>query len=178
MKSRILGIVIIAVVLISTSAIAQKSEQQRPLRDRGETQFQRNREMNPRIQRTPFFTEEQQEAMKEIRLESASEIKPLRNKLNELEAHQKTLSTADKADMKAINKNIEEIGEIKTEIAKIQAKQKQSIRSLLTKEQLLSFDNNRENRFGNRNSRLEARRPDMNRMGRMNRPERPGRNQF
>ena len=175
MKRKIFGIVIVVLVVFSTSAIAQRSEQQRPVRERGEAQLQRNRQMNPRLQRAPLFTEEQQEAMKEIRLESAKEIKPLRNKLNELEARQKTLSTADKADMKAINNNIEEIGKVKTEIAKIQAKHKQDVRSLLTEEQLLSFDSTRENRFGTRTGRPDVRRPDMNKM---KRPERPGRNRL
>ena len=170
MKRRILGMVIIAVVLISTTAIAQRPEPGRVLGNRGEAQMQRNRNMNPRVQRTPFFSEEQQEAIKNLRLETAKEMKPLRNKLNEMEAHQKTLTTADKADLNAIYKNLEEIGEVKTDIAKIQAKERQNIRSLLTEEQLLSFDHSQGMRFDG-----EVRRPAMNRM---NQPERPGRRQF
>jgi Spy/CpxP family protein refolding chaperone len=175
MKRKNLGIAIVAVILISASAFAQRPEQGRDLGNRGEMQFQRNRDMNPRVERMQFFTEEQQEAMKELRLETAKEIKPLRNKLNELEARQKTLTTADEADLKAINKNIEEMGEVKTEIAKIQAKQHQDIRSLLTEEQLLSFDSSRGKSFGIRNGRTEIRRPDMNIR---KAPERPNRNRF
>ena len=63
------------------------------------------------------------ETIKKIRLETGKEVKPLQNKLNEMEARQHTLTTADKTDMNAINKNIEEMGKIKIEIAKIQAKQ-------------------------------------------------------
>jgi Spy/CpxP family protein refolding chaperone len=87
-----------------------------------------------------------------------------------MEAHQKTLSTADKADMNAIYKNIEEIGEVKTEIAKVQAKEHQDVRNLLTEEQLLSFDNSRGKRFQG-----DMRRTGMNRM---NQPERFGRRPF
>ena len=171
MKRKLFVIVIIATILISTSAIAQqRPERGRAFENRGETQLQRNREVNPRVQRAPLFTDEQQESIKNIRLETAKEVKPLRNKLNELAARQKTLTTAEKADMKAINKNIEEIGDVKTEIAKIQEKERQDIRSLLTEEQLLSFDNSRGNRPGS-----EMRRPGMNRM---NQPERFGRRPF
>ncbi len=171
MKSKIFGIVVIAVILISTSALAQRPNQgpdQRPaFGNRGEGQVQQNREMHPRFQGMQFFTDEQREAIKKIRLATAKEMKPLRNKLNEMEAHQKTLATADKADMNAIYKNIEEIGKVKTDIAKVQAKERQDIRALLTDEQLLSFDNSRRNHFGG-----EMRRPGMNRM---NQTERPGR---
>ena len=170
MKSKILGIVVIAVVLISTSALAQNQVQKPNFGNRGERQVRQNRAMNPRIQRMNFFTEEQQEAIKKIRLETAKETKPLRNKLGEMEAHQNTLATADKADMKAIDKNIEDIGEVKIEIAKIQAKERQDIRSLLTEEQLLRFDNMHGNHF-----RSEMHRPGMNRM---NPPERPERGHF
>ncbi|MBN2636376.1 MAG: Spy/CpxP family protein refolding chaperone [Prolixibacteraceae bacterium] len=175
MKRRVLGITIVAVVLITTSAFAQRTEQGRTLGNRGEIQFQRNGDMNQRAERMQFFTDEQQEAIKNIRLETAKEIKPLRNQLNELEARQKTLTTADKADMKAINNNIEEMGKVKTEIAKIQAKQQQDIRSLLTEEQLLRFDNSGERSFGNRSSRPEIGRSAMNR-GQM--PGRFNRNRF
>jgi Spy/CpxP family protein refolding chaperone len=167
MKRKFFGIVILAVVLISTSAMAQRPQQEGTMGNKGETQMQRNRDMNPRAQRMQMFTEEQQEAIKELRLETAKGMKPLRNKLNEMEARQKTLSTADDVDLKAIYKNIEEIGEVKTEIAKIQAKERQDVRKLLTEEQLLSFDGSR-----GQGMRGEMRRPAMNRSdnnGRMDR---------
>ena len=170
MKRKISGIVLIATVLISTIALAQKPQSGREPGNRGETQLRFNRDMNQRGQRMPIFTEEQQEAIKNIRLETAKKLKPLQNKLNEMEAHQKTLSTADKADMNAIYKNIEEIGEVKTEITKVQAKEHQDVRNLLTEEQLLSFDNSRGKRFQG-----DMRRTGMNRM---NQPERFGRRPF
>ena len=159
MKRRILGIVLIATVLISTIAFAQRPQSGREPGNRGETQLRFSRDMNPRAQRMQLFTEEQQEAIKNIRLETAKKLKPLQNKLSELEAHQKTLTTADKADMNAIYKNIEEIGGVKTEIAKVQAKERQDVRNLLTEEQLLSFDNSRGKRFQG-----DMRRQGMNRM--------------
>jgi len=136
MKIRILTLALVA--LFATSAAwAQKPE-------RG----QRNPEQKDRMprheqmaeRRGNFFTEEQQEQIKTIRLETAKEMQPLRNQLNELEARQQTLSTAEKADMNAIYKNIDKISEVRADIQKLMAKQRQDIRSLLNEEQKLKFD--------------------------------------
>lgn len=136
MKIRILTFAMVA--LFATSATwAQKPE-------RG----QRNPEQRDRMQRheqmverkSNFFTEEQQEQIKTIRLETAKEIQPLRNQLNELQARQKTLSTAEKADMNAINNNIDKMSDVRADIQKLMAKQHQEIRSLLNDEQKLKFD--------------------------------------
>jgi Spy/CpxP family protein refolding chaperone len=78
--------------------------------------------------------------MKKIRLETAKEVKPLKNELRELQAHQQSLVTADNADMKAIYKNIDKMSDVKTNLAKIMAKQTQEVRSLLTDEQRLKMD--------------------------------------
>ena len=86
------------------------------------------------------FTDEQKTKMKEIRLAAYKEIKPLQNQLGELQAKERTLTTADKADMNAINANIEDIAKVKVKIAKIEAANLQQIRSLLTDEQKIKFD--------------------------------------
>ena len=106
----------------------------------------KNHQANLKPERQNFFTEEQKETMKKIHLETAKKVKPLKNELHELAAHQKTLTTSDNADLKAINKNIDKMSEVKTEIAKIMAKQHQEVRSLLNEEQLLKFDAMQENR--------------------------------
>jgi len=67
-------------------------------------------------------------------------IQPIQNELQEAEARQKTLTTAEKPDMGAINKNIEKIGQLKTDIAKIQAKQWIEMRAQLSDEQRMKFD--------------------------------------
>eukprot|EP00764_Aduncisulcus_paluster_P008136 gnl/Carplike_NY0171/2653_a3566_583.p1 GENE.gnl/Carplike_NY0171/2653_a3566_583~~gnl/Carplike_NY0171/2653_a3566_583.p1 ORF type:complete len:187 (+),score=13.32 gnl/Carplike_NY0171/2653_a3566_583:42-602(+) len=146
MKRKILGITVIAAVLISVVAYAQKGEPRKKFPQKDEMQMRPD--FGPRGQENHFFTEEQQETIKKIRLETAKEIKPLRNKLQEMEARQHTLTTAENADMNAIYKNIEEIAGVKTEIAKIQAEKHQEVRKLLTDEQLIKFDNFRERRFG------------------------------
>ena len=48
-------------------------------------------------------------------------------------AHQKTLMTAEKTDLAAINKNIEKIGGLKIEMAKIKAKNHLDLRAQLNR---------------------------------------------
>jgi Spy/CpxP family protein refolding chaperone len=86
------------------------------------------------------LTDAQKEAFKQSRLAMQKQILPLRNELGEAEARQKTLTTVDKPDMAAINKNIEKIGALKVEMAKIQAKHRMEMRAQLTDEQRIKFD--------------------------------------
>ncbi|MBV5311968.1 MAG: Spy/CpxP family protein refolding chaperone [Prolixibacteraceae bacterium] len=86
------------------------------------------------------LTDAQKEAFKQSMLAVQKQMQPLRNQLGEAEAHQKTLMTSEKPDWAAINKNIEKIGEIKTEIAKLQAKHHLEMRAQLNDEQRLKFD--------------------------------------
>jgi len=99
-------------------------------------------------QRTPLqflnLTDAQKETMKKSALEMHKKMQPVRNELGEAEARQKTLVTAEKPDIKAINKNIERIGELKVEIAKIAAAQRLEMRALLTEEQRMKLDMSRE----------------------------------
>jgi Spy/CpxP family protein refolding chaperone len=73
-------------------------------------------------------------------LATQKQIQPIRNELGEANARQKTLTTAEKPDLNAINKNIEKIGALKVEMAKIQAKHRLEMRAQLTDEQRLKFD--------------------------------------
>lgn len=138
MKTKILSILFIALFAISTPALAQKQTEKKRSPEQREMMMKRHKQMRERQQ--SFFTEEQKEAMKAMRLETVQAVKPLKNELNELNARQQTLITADKTDFNAINKNIDQISELKAEIMKIMAKQHQEVRAMLTEEQLVKFD--------------------------------------
>ncbi|WP_347839069.1 periplasmic heavy metal sensor [uncultured Draconibacterium sp.] len=139
MKTRILTLTLIAIFFLSFGAMAQKTENRKRLPQ--QRQMMADRTDKAREQFKDFFTEEQQEQMKELRLETAKKMQPLRNELNELEARQQTLSTAESADMKAIEKNIDQMAKIKADMQKIRARQHQEIRSMLSDEQRIKFDN-------------------------------------
>jgi Spy/CpxP family protein refolding chaperone len=86
------------------------------------------------------LTDVQKDAFKQSRLALQKQLQPLQNELGEAEAHQKTLMTTEKPDLTAINKNIEKIGGLKIEMAKLQAKNRLDMRAQLTEEQRQKFD--------------------------------------
>jgi Spy/CpxP family protein refolding chaperone len=145
MKTRILSLVLIAIFAISTTAMAQEQKTKKGDSEKKEMMMKKHRpDMKDRFDN--FFTEEQQEKMKELRLETAKQVKPLKNQLNELKAKEQTLTTADKADLNAIYKNIDKMSSIKADIMKIMAKQHQEVRAMLSEEQLIKFDMMKEKR--------------------------------
>ncbi len=86
------------------------------------------------------LTDAQKEVFKQGMLSLQKQLQPLRNEIGEAEAHQKTLVTAEKPDMGAIDKNIEKIGALRIEMAKIQTKNRLEMRAQLTEEQRQKFD--------------------------------------
>jgi Spy/CpxP family protein refolding chaperone len=88
----------------------------------------------------PDLTDVQKEQMQNLHLELLKAMKPLQNEIREKEAHLQTLQVADKVNMSEINKVIENIGQLRTKIMKLNAAHHQEIRSLLTEEQRVFFD--------------------------------------
>lgn len=87
------------------------------------------------------LTDVQKESFKTGMIATQKKLQPLKNELGELEARQRTLTTTDKPDFKAVNKNIEKIGELRVEMAKIQIQNRMEMRAQLNDEQRLKFDN-------------------------------------
>ena len=86
------------------------------------------------------LTDAQKEAFKQSRIAMQKQILPIRNELGEAMAHQKTLVTAESPDLAAINSNIEKIGALRVEMAKIQVNHRLDMRAQLTDEQRQKFD--------------------------------------
>lgn len=95
------------------------------------------------MMKIPGLTDEQKTAIQKLRLANQKEMQGLKNQLAENRAHYHTLMTADKPDMNAINKNIDEYSAIRTTMMKSQAAHIQDVRKLLTDEQRLVFDSHR-----------------------------------
>jgi len=138
MKAKILSIVLL--LSLSVAVYAQKTENG----PKGQMRGQNHALMMQNDKRGPAqglnLTDAQRDAFKQGRLELQKKLQPLRNELGEVKAHQKTLMTAEKPDVSAINKNLEKIGELRVEMAKIQTKQHLDMRAQLTDEQKLKFD--------------------------------------
>lgn len=86
------------------------------------------------------LTDEQQTALTTMRTEHMKQCQPLRNEMNEMRARMHTLQTADKADMKVINQQIELMSDKRTELMKLRATHRQQVRAMLTDDQRVIFD--------------------------------------
>ncbi len=90
------------------------------------------------------LTGEQQEEMMTLRVEQHKTMKPLRNKMAELKARERTLLSEEKVDMKAVNGIIDEQTELLNGMKKLQAQQKVKVKSILTDEQIMKMDQRRQ----------------------------------
>jgi Spy/CpxP family protein refolding chaperone len=93
------------------------------------------------------LTEAQQEKAEAIKFNMRKAALPIQNQLGENEAKMRTLTTAEDADIKAINKLIDENAELKADLAKLRAANHQEFRKMLTEEQRLKFDSQAQRRM-------------------------------
>jgi len=78
----------------------------------------------------PNLSEEQQAKMDELRTKHLKEVTPLRNELNEKRARLQTLESAEKIDINAINKTIDEIAQLRANIMKKGAAHRAEVSSI------------------------------------------------
>jgi len=86
------------------------------------------------------LTEEQQEAMKTLRADNYKAMKPLKNKMVELKARERTLLSEESVDLKAVNKIIDEQTDLSNKMKKIQVAHKVEVKEILTDEQIMKLD--------------------------------------
>ncbi|KPK62775.1 hypothetical protein AMJ83_09845 [candidate division WOR_3 bacterium SM23_42] len=131
-KPRHIVLLVAALLLVTGSAFAQPPGHGP---ERGERQHPREHGMM-----IPDLTEAQKEQMKELRVEHMKALQPLRNQMGEKKARLRTLSTSDKVNMTEINRVIDDIGKMQTQMMKLRAQHRQDVRKLLTDEQRVIFD--------------------------------------
>jgi Spy/CpxP family protein refolding chaperone len=90
----------------------------------------------------PDLTDQQKQKIEELCLATKKEMNGIKNLMGEKQAHLKTLQDADKADMVAINKTIDEISVLKADMMKKHEATRQTVRGLLTDKQKTIFDSN------------------------------------
>ncbi len=141
MKNLKLVLVFVAVIAFSLSGFTQNQNQQKMNRGgNGNGTGYHNGSGFGIENRIPDLTDTQKEKIKAERTKNMKGMLPLKNTLNEKQAHLKTISTAEKVDMNQVNKTIDEIGTIKTTMMKKRAAHKQIIRNILTEDQRVMFD--------------------------------------
>lgn len=87
------------------------------------------------------FSDQQKEQIKQSKIEFAKATKDLKNELNEIQAQQKTLLSAEKPDLKAIYANIDEATDLKNQLKKEQIAMKLDVKSVLTDDQKVMMAN-------------------------------------
>ncbi len=138
MKTKVL---MLAVLLgLTTVVVAQPKEKEQGKNFQGPKHEMRMDDRKGGLENGLNLTDAQKEAFKQSRLAMQKQLQPIQNELGEAEAHQKTLMSAEKPDLTAINKNIEKIGGLKVEMEKIKTKNHLDMRAQLTEEQRLKFD--------------------------------------
>jgi len=118
------------------------------------------------------LTEEQQEELTTLRTEHYKEITPLRNKMAELKARERTLLSEEIVDVKAVEKNIDEQTALLNTMRKLQTKHQLAVKDILSDEQVMKLQQGRQSRgegYHERYGRSGARGKQMHRGERIDR---------
>lgn len=139
------GMVVLVMLFVGASNV-QAQQMRRGQRPNPQEQQhgQKGKEMNergPRGPHIPNLSEEQKEQMKSFKIALEKEALPIKNQVGEKEARLRTLTTSDSYNENAVNKVIDEIGELKTELMKLKVANKAKVKEILTDEQLVFFNN-------------------------------------
>ena len=141
----LLAIAIAAMTSLTTNAQPQRMQPYSGKSPQEMRQVMRSGKMSmPKI----GLDDKQREELKKIHAQQLKERTQTRNLLREKRAKLEVLQTADKPDMKEVNKAIDEIATVLGQEMKNMAANRQKIRSVLTDEQRAFFDahaGNREN---------------------------------
>lgn len=86
------------------------------------------------------LSDEQKEEINDLRIGHMKEVQAIRNELGEKRARLRTLTTGDNQDLNSINALIDEMGELRTEMQKMNVKHRLDVREVLTDEQKVIFD--------------------------------------
>ena len=128
------SIVLVTFMLVGVSAYSQQGQQ-----------FRGGMGKNPdKIGkadcRIPNLTDEQQQKINDLRVKHIKDVTPLKNELGEKKARMRTLQSAEKPDLNAINKLIDEMAAVRAQIQKKAAAHRVEVASLLTDEQKVFFN--------------------------------------
>ena len=134
--------VFITIVLVLVTSLSANAQSQKMQPYSGKSPREPRQVIRPEGFSMPMGTldEKQREEISKIRTEQMKERVQTRNLLKEKRAKLELLQTADKPDLKEINKVIDEISVVQAQEMKVQAASRQKIRSLLTEEQRIRYD--------------------------------------
>ena len=92
------------------------------------------------------LTEDQRNSLKELQTAHYTTMKPLRAKLSELRARERTLLVQEDVDMKAVNELIDEQTELMNQMKKLRVEHRLSVQDILTDEQMMKLEQGKQRR--------------------------------
>jgi len=90
------------------------------------------------------LTEEQEMQMTSLRTAHYKEITPMKNKMVELKARERTLLSEESIDMKAVNRSIDEQTDLMNSTKKLQVEHQLAVKSILSDEQVMKLQQRRQ----------------------------------
>jgi len=90
------------------------------------------------------LSEEQQKEITTLRTKHYKAITPMKNKMAELKARERTLLSEESVNMKAVNKTIDEQTDLINKMRKLQTAHQVAVKSKLTDEQLMQVQQRRQ----------------------------------
>ncbi len=135
------SIVLVTLMLIGVSAYSQQGQQFRGGMGNNVDK------VNKADCRIPNLTDEQQQKINDLRVKHIKDVTPLKNELGEKKARMRTLQSAEKPDLNAINKLIDEMAAVRAQIQKKAAAHRVEVASLLTDEQKVYFNAHQGRKF-------------------------------
>ncbi len=89
------------------------------------------------------LSEQQQEQLQELRVDHYKAMKPMKTRMVELKARQRTLLSEEEVDMKALNKVIDDETGLMNKMRKEQVAHQVEVKKMLTDEQLMKLEQRR-----------------------------------
>jgi Spy/CpxP family protein refolding chaperone len=145
-KTKFAGILVAALLMIVGTNLQAQNDGPPQRQERGKQEMHqrgpqgKQGESGPRGPRIPNLSEAQESQLKTIHINAEKASLPIKNEVGEKEARLKTLTTSADFDAKAVNKVIDEIGSLKSDLMKLKVASTQEVKSILTEEQLLFFN--------------------------------------
>ena len=119
--------------------VAQTQQGRRGMRGQ-DGLWAQNRKAQGQEMRIPDLTDEQKEAIQEIRITGQKEALPIRSTIAEKRARLQTLTTSEEYNEKEVNAMIDEIADLQADLVKLRESHRQKVRALLTDGQKVIFD--------------------------------------
>jgi Spy/CpxP family protein refolding chaperone len=86
------------------------------------------------------LTDEQSEQLTQLRTDHYNAMKPLRAKMDEIRARERTLMAEKSVDLKEVEKVIDQQTELSNEMRKLQVKHQLAMKAVLTDEQVMKLE--------------------------------------